>query len=66
MSGCRGMGLQWVEGNQQGTRGLVEQQAGRWLAGLVLPVTQKMDVVSALPNLSPGSFYMSIHYAFTS
>lgn len=49
--GCQdvgGWGCTGVEGNQQGTTGLIEQQAGRWLAGLVLPVTQKMDGVSQL------------------
>lgn len=42
-------GLTGVEGNQQESTALVEQQADRWLPGLVLPVTQKMDGVSLLP-----------------
>lgn len=42
-------GLTGVEGNQQESTALVEQQAGRWLPGLVLPITQKMDGVSLLP-----------------
>lgn len=39
-------GLTGVEGNQQEATALVEQQADRWLPGLVLLVTQKMDGVS--------------------